>query len=730
MVRWIVMGCCLFCSTAVAQKAAPEQIPKIGIALSGGGARGVAHVGVLRALDELRIPIDYVAGTSMGSIVGGLYATGRTPDELEALVRGIDWDEALRSRTEHRYLKYRDKFERRTYNLALEFGLGKDGIAPGGVIAGHNLQLVLRRLTGILDTWFFDDLAIPFRAVATDIQRGEPYVIEQGDLATALRASMAVPLVFDPVELDGRVLVDGGVLNNLPVDVAREMGADLVIAVNIASPLGDISANSSFVNVAYQSIDVALVRNTIESLAAADLVIAPELGDFSAADFQNAPSLIQAGYDAVMKKQPFLQGIALSEADYAAHLAAREQPELTTGYAISYVEFRGNERTATRRLRGIADQLVGTVANLQTIEEVTRRMMALNSFQSIGYEFVEDRDNQHGLRFLVQEKPWGPHYLRFGLRLAADLELEAEPSLLLRHRLLNTNPYGGEWINDLEIGTDYRLRSEFFQPIGFSAPWFLSIYAEGSQRLQRIFNDDGQRELAQFDLTRYRGGIEAGLSWSAAELRVGAFSGQYRSNLAVGLGGLPLFDDNEGGWRAALGVDTQEKDVFATDGWLIQASAEWQRNRLGADADYERYRWDATWRYPVGSDGALHLQTLGAWIDGDTTDSGFISLGGLANFAGYANGALLGRRAALVRVGGFGRIPNLDLPVIGAPRLVGLLHAGQVWRQDDDVDFAKLQYGALGGLSIDLFGTSAFVGAAYSEEIDDTRYYLHLGNLF
>jgi len=725
---WIVTTLSLILMLTGLSATASEP-KKIGLALSGGGARGIAHVGVLRALDELRVPVDFVAGTSMGSIVGGLYATGRSPDQLQTLVEGIDWDQALAARTEHRYLKFRDKYERRTYNLALEFGLGKDGIAPGGVIAGHNLQLVLRRLTGILQTWSFDDLAIPFRAVATDIQRGEPYAIGQGDLATALRASMAVPLVFDPVELDGRVLVDGGVLNNLPVDVARQMGADLVIAVNIASPLGEVSASSSFVNVAYQSIDVALVRNTIESLAEADLVIAPELGDYSAADFENATTLIQAGYDAVMAKRVFLEAIALSDAAYAEHQSARPKPTIVNERPIAYVEFQGNSRTAARRLHGIADQLIGQSVQLPAIEEATRQMMALNSFQSIGYEFVQNRQGLQGLRFLIKEKAWGPDYLRFGIELAADLELEAEPSLRLRHRRLNTNPYGGEWLNDLELGTDYALRSEFFQPIGFDAPWFISAYGSGSQRLQRVFDATGQRELAQFDLTRYRGGLDVGLSWTVAELRLGAFGGQYRSNVAVGEGGSPSFDDNEGGWRVALGIDTQERDVFANSGWLLDANAEIQTEGLGAEVDYERYEFDATWRYPIGN-GAFHLQLLGRWIDGEVTDSAFVSLGGIDDFAGYASDALIGHRAALLRIGGFGRIPNLELPLIGAPRVVGLLHAGQVWQRGEPNRFDDLQYGLLAGLSIDLLGTSAFFGTGYSEEIDDARYYLHLGNLF
>ncbi len=710
-----------------------SQRQSVGIALSGGGARGIAHVGVLKALEELQVPVDYVAGTSMGSIVGGLYAIGNSPDELEQLVHGIDWDAAFADSAGPDQISWRDKLERRRYNLPLEFGLGSDrGVAPSGIIAGHNLQLILRRLTGAVSTTEFDQLAIPFRAVATDIQRGEPYAIERGDLATAIRASMAVPLAFDPVELDGRVLVDGGVLNNLPVDVARDMGADLVIGVNIASPLGDISADSSFINVTYQSIDVALVRNTIESLAEADLIIAPALGDYSAANFSDVESLVVAGYDAVMRRAPFLRGLALNDADWQAHLASRADSRTTAWSQVDYVEFTGNDRTSTRRLSGLAGSLVGHPADLKAIEQVTRQMMALGSFNSVGYEFVENQQGKQGIRFLITEKPWGPHYLRIGLELSADLELEAEPTLRLQHRWLNANPYGGEWSNELVVGTDYGLSSEFYQPLGFDTPWFLSAYGDVSEQLQRQFTNNGQQELAQYDLTRYRAGLDVGLAWPGLEVRAGAFAGEYRSNQSVGVSNsdFALFDDREAGWRFALHYDAQERPVFATRGWRAEAQSHWYRDKLGAEADYEQYRLNAIWRHPIGSDGAFHLELLGEWFDGELTNSAFVSFGGLDDFAGYADDALLGRRAALLRVGGFSKVQPLELPLIGAPRVIALLHAGQVWEADGQRRFDDFELGALTGLGVELFQTSAFFGVAYSDQANDARFYLRFGNWF
>jgi len=251
--------------------------PKIGLALSGGGARGLAHIGVLRELEAKKIPIDYIAGTSMGSIVGGLYATGMSTDDLEWIVKSIDWDRVMRPTTDRKKQEYSAKQADKNYFVDLELGLSKKGPKTGkGFAGGQQLMLELQRIVGSIKEQNFDDFPIPFRAIATDLNAAEPYSIAYGDLAMAMRASMAVPLVFGPVKHHDRLLVDGGILNNLPVDVVKQMGADIVIAVNISSPLAKVDENSSLISVSYQSVDVALVQNTIQSLGLADIVIAPQ----------------------------------------------------------------------------------------------------------------------------------------------------------------------------------------------------------------------------------------------------------------------------------------------------------------------------------------------------------------------------------------------------------------------------------------------------------------------
>src|SRR5690606_24790746 len=351
---WIVMLCFWLGSVAA------EQRPKIGLVLSGGGARGIAHVGVLKALHDKNIPIDYIAGTSMGAIVGGLYATGMTPEDLEWAIDSVDWMKALTPSSPRKLKNYRQKQEEKDYFTELEIGISKEGAKSGGGLVGdHRVMLELQRLVGNFNVENFDDFPIPFRAVATDLNAGEPYVMDHGDLAMAMRASMAVPIVFGPVKHQDRFLVDGGILNNLPVDVVKAMGADIVIAVNISSPLVQVDGQSSVVMVTYKSIDVAMIQHTKESLKEADIVITPELKKITPGMFDQAEAMITDGYIATYKVSDQLAALSLSDNEYITYLKSRNFLPREIPSRIQFVQFEGNNRTATERLNERAEAIMG-----------------------------------------------------------------------------------------------------------------------------------------------------------------------------------------------------------------------------------------------------------------------------------------------------------------------------------------------------------------------------------
>ncbi|MBI2733699.1 MAG: patatin-like phospholipase family protein [Aquabacterium sp.] len=323
--------------------------PRIGLVLSGGGARGLAHVGVLKVLERERIPVDVIAGTSMGAIVGGLYASGLSAQEVEAEVRKLDWDNVFASRVGRRELSQRRKEQDFEVSPLIEIGVGPDGLkAPIGSISSRGLESHLRRLTlSARHIKTFDDLPTPFRAVATDMETGQAVILQDGDLATALRSSMSVPGVFAPVEVNGRILGDGGLVNNTPVDVARQLGAQRLIVVNIGTPLARRDTLSSLTGVTAQMINILTEQNVRQSLATLtpqDVLIAPTLEGLTAADFNRAPEFMLLGELQAEAMVLRMQDLKLGEADYAAWKAQRVK-RMTPSLPLDFVRFEGTQLT-------------------------------------------------------------------------------------------------------------------------------------------------------------------------------------------------------------------------------------------------------------------------------------------------------------------------------------------------------------------------------------------------
>ncbi|MFC1624531.1 patatin-like phospholipase family protein, partial [Candidatus Omnitrophota bacterium] len=320
-----------------------EHRLKIGLVLGGGGARGAAHVGVLKVLKELRIPIDYIAGTSMGAIVGGLYASGLSPEEIEELLTTIDWRDLFTDRPSGKDLSFRQKGDRRRL-FDFEWGLKKGRLVfPRGIIAGQKLGFLLKSMTlQVTDIEDFDLLPIPFRALATDIETGEVVVLGNGNLAESMRASMSIPGVFTPVEVDGQILVDGGAVKNLPIDVAKEMGADLIIAVNVGTSLAKREKLESAIDITIQVIGIMTLKSVKEQIALLgekDLLITPRLGDISSSNFEKAEEIIQIGERTALGLTEDLKKYSVSMDEYKYFLA-RHGREDTESVKIDFVKVK------------------------------------------------------------------------------------------------------------------------------------------------------------------------------------------------------------------------------------------------------------------------------------------------------------------------------------------------------------------------------------------------------
>ncbi|HWH73720.1 MAG TPA: patatin-like phospholipase family protein, partial [Methylibium sp.] len=433
----------------------PAARPRIGLVLSGGGARGLAHVGVLKVLERERVPIDFIAGTSMGAIIGGLYASGLRADELERELLKVDWDDLFANRVARRELSQRRKEQDYELSSALEIGL-RDGEfrVPLGTVSSRGLESLLRRYTlPVRDIGAFDRLPIPFRAVATDMETGQPVVLDRGDLALALRSSMSVPGVFAPTPHEGRILGDGGLVDNLPIDVVRAMGADVVIAINIGTPLAGRETLDTLVGVTAQMINILTEQNVQRSLATLterDLLIAPPLGSLTSTDFKRTADFIGLGRlhaEAVVLQ---ISRYAVGVDAYADWRAAHARPPQAVP-PLEFVRFEGTELTHPERHAPALESRPGKPFDAAAAERDVKRLAATGDYTRVDYQLMRNAAGDDGIAFTLEEKPWGPNYFRLGLALSTDFSGRSDFNITVAHNRRWLDAAGSEWRNVVQI---------------------------------------------------------------------------------------------------------------------------------------------------------------------------------------------------------------------------------------------------------------------------------------
>ncbi len=677
-----------------------EPRPRIALALSGGGALGMAHVGVLSVLEELRIPLDCIAGTSMGALVGGLYATGIPAAGLEGLIGAQDWADMFSDRSEYRDLPFRRKEDENRYLVDLQLGLSREGVTlPSGLITGQDLTFLLQRYSlPVVEVDDFSRLPIPFVAVATDLETGEAVLLTGGDLATAVRASMSIPGLLSPVEWKGRLLVDGGVANNLPVREARRLcDADVVIAVDVTQPLADREHLTTQMEISSQTL-AFLTRSEVDrQLQHADIVIAPQVEAYGLFSFPDAPAIVAAGVAAAQAQLPELAQLSLSEPDFAAHRLGQRRPP-PPRIVPSYIRFAGSRRVDERTLRRQIRSRVAEPLDLEVLRDDLGRLYNLNEFQRVTFRVEEDA-GEVGLVFELQDKELGTAYLQFGVAMYSDLHGETGVTATFNVTRTRVNRYDAEWRTDLQVGDTHGLFSELHQPLGYGSPFFVAPWVEVSQQLVPIF--EGDQRIAEYDLERYFTGFDAGLSLGPiGEVRGGLVRGRAKAKAATGAVDLPAFDVQVGGLRLGLSIDDLDRPTFAGEGWALSGRFFSSRSELGADDEYE------TLEVAVASFASRGDHTLSLILGGGSDfDSGtpfydWFSGGGAGDFAGFAQGQLLGRVYAKARLLYYYRLFSLS-PTFGRGVYTGLLlDIGDYWSDHDAVDFNDLRT-----------GTGVFIGA-------------------
>ncbi|HSD43913.1 MAG TPA: patatin-like phospholipase family protein, partial [Burkholderiales bacterium] len=550
--------------------------PRIGLALSGGGARGAAHIGVLKVLEKLRVPVHCVAGTSMGSVVGGAFAAGTTPAEMEAIITKTDWNVVFVDRPPRGEISIRRKQDDYKPLFAPELGFrGGSILLPKGVVAGVTIESFLRYLTEqARDIQDFSKLPVPYRAVAADIATGEAVIIDRGSLAQAMRASMAIPGAVDPVERDGRLLVDGGIANNLPIDVVRKLCGDVIIAVNIGTPplkRDEITSALSIVNQLVNLLGKDSVDRQLATLTPArDVLISPDLGDISASSFERQDEAIRIGEAAAREMTDALKRYSIPEAEYAALRKTQVVARGSLG-TVEQIRFEGIERTNAEVLAALVQSKPGEELTEEKLAADLRRIYGRGDFDGVDYR-IDRVGPTPALVFSVREKSVGPSYLRFGLGLASDFQGENYFNALVQYRRTWINRLGGEFVAEAQVGQNTYLFSEFYQPIEARARLFVAPYGRIGEYTRGVFVGDDR--VAEYQVREALGGLDLGTTLGTwGELRLGPVWRRFDADVDTGSPILPDVRVNASGTRARLVADRLDTPFFARSGHRLMANA-------------------------------------------------------------------------------------------------------------------------------------------------------------
>jgi NTE family protein len=616
--------------------------PRIGLVLAGGGAKGGAHVGVLKVLEELHVPIDCIAGTSMGALIGGGYASGIPAAELEKFVTTIDWKKVVGSQGRRDLEPIEQKRAGVTYSNDFEFGVTPDGLAiPSGLVNTSNVEDLLRSYvaTARLETRF-DRLPIPYRAVATDMVTGAMVVLDQGDLATAMRASMSIPGAFAPVILDDMILADGGLVRNIPIDVARNLCADVVIVVNLVEPSIDPKRLRSATQLLSRTMDVMIEANEtlqLQTVRPDDVRIDVVMGDITTADFERVPETIPLGEAAARSMSAALQKYSVPENQYTAwrESVTRSQEFKAT---LAGVRFEGLKNVNPAFLAGREGIRAGDVVDSAAISKEAQRMSVLQDFDTVGYRLDGD-PRAPTLTWLPREKNWGPNYLRADLGVYASLQGDLSFSLYARHARTWINSLGGEWRNEVQIGEELQFATGIFQPLDHAHRWFIEPQLSYTRSYENLFQDD--ERVARYQFRDAMAQLDFGLNMGRfAQARVGYLFDERQVEVDIGTALLPEGTLSDAGLTISAEYDSRNTAFAPTRG--ITAALEYlsSDDSLGGDRNWERVEMGLGVAVPLRRDVIWVTAAGGTELNGDLPGDRFFSLGGPNSFPGLELGEM------------------------------------------------------------------------------------------
>ncbi len=685
------------------QTTPPRRPPRVTLVLSGGGARGAAHIGVLKVLEELHVPVDLIVGTSMGSIIGGLYASGWSAKEIESLLTDTDFSTVLVDRPERDDKSFRRKQDDLQFLIPLKLRFkGLKPYIPPAALGGQRLELLLRTLEiDSTDERDFDQFPIPYRAVAADLVTGEAVVLGKGSLAAAMRASMSVAGAFAPEVIDGRKLVDGGAAANLPVGIAQSLGAGPIVAVDITSPLNTEQELGSLFSVLDQMTGFLTVGNRVEDLkrlGPGDVLIQPQLGDIGFADFKRAAEATGLGEAAARAVIDRLRGFAVSESEYAA-FQARHHRRPIEAVVPAEVRLENTSWVSDEVVRRRIHVPAGQPLDLNLLRSDLLRLHALEYFGTIRQNF-EPADGRGVLTLRTPLKPYGRNSLQFGLNFRDDFQGNAGYTLAVRHQALAVNRRGGEWQNVGQLGDTTLLSTEFYQPLDVGMNWFVDP-AAGIRKQSRSIFVDGE-PVSEYRISTSEERLDAGRvlgRWG--EMRLGAFHSNTTADLRIGVPQFPDTTEKDGGLRLGFRVDTREDVVFPQHGLEIDAGYSESLESFGATSDHRVATLRIADPSSIGRNTFVPGLEVGTLISGPPSVGNFFSLGGLLRLSGLGDDELVGTRYGLATLTYYRELAGFSLGTLGPKLYAGMsLEGGNTYLTGEPVTLDSLR-----------FSGSVFVGA-------------------
>jgi len=623
----------------------------IGVALEGGGALGLAHIGVLQWFEQHHIPIDYLAGTSMGGLVGGLYASGKSPQQLQDLVKAQNWDVILGGATPYEDLSFRRKEDMVAFPNSILLGLRKGLSLPGGLNAGQWISLLIDRETlpysGVRS---FDDLPIPFRCVATDLVSGKQAVFKDGSLSTAMRATMAIPGLFSPVREAEHVYVDGGLVGNMPTDVVREMGADIVIGVHLETSPGEADKIQSLFSILGRSIDVVVAENEIRGLANADLVVKVGLQEFSSLDYVKADAIIQKGIEAATQKSRLLETFALDDTAWAAYLEARKS-HLRSNVAVpQFVRVEGANPEARENLERLLQSEVGKQIDKDRLEGLLSRLTGTGRYDTAGYQ-VTQQDGGVGLLITVHEKVYAPPILQLGFEVDGSESNDVDFTLATRLTLLDVAGYRSEWRTDLIFGNTYGIESELYRPFSPASKWFFAPHASASNSNFKIYRKNDP--LAEYRFYRAEIGGDIGYGFSRfSEVRLGYEVGTLNARLRLGTAEFASLSGRTGATQLRYRMDHTDDPVIPRRGLSMESNFHWYDSSPGETHSFPVLDTRVGYFHPITKPASLFLIGEGGTTFGSTQNSyPQFFLGGSSRLSAYGTNELFGDQYYFFRTG-------------------------------------------------------------------------------